>query len=272
MVETPSAWESVNMVTGRRSGRERCPQEATIALRSTEGACVDSAPELVMFDLNYTLLRPGEQFGPVGYERVGRRFGLDLDLTRWAEAERSVHAVATARRAERGGAHDDGMLALVARTFIEGLGGGPEDAAAAAKAMVASWSQAEHFDLYDDVLPCLERLREVGIRMVVVSNNIGKGVGGVVGHFGLDAYLEFVVSSADVGYLKPAPEVFAAVLTRTGLLPGQVVMVGDSIENDVKGALACGCEAILLDRANRAPHTALRRIETLAELPTALGL
>ncbi len=49
-------------------------------------------------------------------------------------------------------------------------------------------------------------------------------------------------------------------------------MVGDSVEDDVKGALACGCRAILLDRGGRAVGAPLPRIESLAELPAALGL
>ena len=36
-------------------------------------------PELVMFDLDYTLLRPSDQFEAPGYVRTGARFGLRLD-------------------------------------------------------------------------------------------------------------------------------------------------------------------------------------------------
>ena len=49
-------------------------------------------------------------------------------------------------------------------------------------------------------------------------------------------------------------------------------MVGDSAEDDVEGAAACGCGAILLDRGGRAAGAPLPRIESLAELPAALSL
>jgi FMN phosphatase YigB (HAD superfamily) len=48
-------------------------------------------------------------------------------------------------------------------------------------------------------------------------------------------------------------------------------MVGDSIEDDVEGARALGMQAVLLDREGRCPDV-VGRIESLAELPAALGL
>ena len=36
-------------------------------------------PAVVIFDLDYTLLRPSDQFEAPGYVRSGARFGLRLD-------------------------------------------------------------------------------------------------------------------------------------------------------------------------------------------------
>jgi len=53
--------------------------------------------------------------------------------------------------------------------------------------------------------------------------------------------------------------------------PGEAVMVGDTIADDVEGARAVGMTAILLDRDGR--HAEFEpRIDTLAELPARLGL
>ena len=91
-------------------------------------------------------------------------------------------------------------------------------------------------------------------------------------HFALDDLICAGVSSADVGVVKPAAAMFETMLTRLDVAPQAAVMVGDSVEDDVKGALACGCRAILLDRGGRAVGAPLPRIESLAELPAALGL
>ena len=48
-------------------------------------------------------------------------------------------------------------------------------------------------------------------------------------------------------------------------------MVGDTIADDIEGALALGMRAILLDREGKRPDFE-PRIETLSELPPLLGL
>jgi len=226
-----------------------------------------------MFDLDYTLLRPSDQFEAPGYVRTGARFGLRLDAGRWPQAERAAYAAAGERRERTGLVHDNGLLPLIAHAIIEGLGGGPSAAVEkTAAAITNAWSKAENFGLYDDVMPCLRTLRASGVRAALVSNALGHGLEEVVAHFALDDLICAGVSSADVGVVKPAAAMFETMLARLDVAPQAAVMVGDSAEDDVSGALACGCGAILLDRSGRAVGAPLPRIESLAELPAALSL
>lgn len=230
-------------------------------------------PELVMFDLDYTLLRPSDEFEAPGYVRTGAHFGLRLNAGRWPQAERAAYAAVKARRRQTGEAHDDGLLEVIARAVIEGLGGGdPDGVAATVSAIAAAWSKAENFGLYDDVMPCLRTLRASGVRAALVSNALGHSLEEVVAHFALDEFITASVSSADVGVVKPAAAMFETMLARLDVAAEAAVMVGDSAEDDVAGALACGCGAILLDRSGRAVGGPLPRIESLAELPAALSL
>jgi len=84
--------------------------------------------------------------------------------------------------------------------------------------------------------------------------------------------MDAAVSSAETGAVKPAPRMFSALLGLLGVAPAAAVMIGDSVEDDVEGAVASGCGAILLDRSGRAAGAPLPRIESLAELPAALSL
>jgi len=230
-------------------------------------------PEVVIFDLDYTLLRPSDQFEALGYVRTGARFGLALDAGRWPQAERAAYTAARERRERTGLVHDDGLLPVIARAIIEGLGGGPCGAVdRTAAAIIVAWSKAENFGLYDDVLPCLEVLRGAGVRMALLSNALGHGLEETVAHFALEGYVDAAVSSVETGAVKPAPRMFSALLGLLGVAPAAAVMVGDSVEDDVEGAVACGCGAILLDRSGRAAGAPLPRIESLAELPAALSL
>jgi HAD superfamily hydrolase (TIGR01549 family) len=230
-------------------------------------------PELVMFDLDYTLLRPSDQFEAPGYVRTGARFGLRLDAARWPQAERAAYAAARERRERTGLIHDDELLPVIALAIIEGLGGGPPEAVGRTAAVIVdAWSKAENFGLYDDVMPCLRTLRAAGVRAALVSNALGHSLEAVVAHFALDDFICASVSSVDVGVVKPAAAMFETMLARLEVAAEAAVMVGDSAEDDVSGALACGCGAILLDRSGRAVGAPLPRIESLAELPAALSL
>ncbi len=230
-------------------------------------------PKVVVFDLDYTLLRPSDQFEAPGYVRTGARFGLALDPARWPQAERAAYGAAAARREATGLVHDDGLLPVIAHAIIDGLGGGPAAAVEkAVQAIIVAWSRAENFGLYEDVLPCLDALKAAGIRMALLSNALGHGVEEIVAHFALDDYMAAAVSSLETGAVKPAPRMFSTLFGLLGVAPADAVMVGDSVEDDVKGAVACGCPAILLDRAGRRRDVTVPRIEGLAELPAALGL
>ena len=248
---------------GPQSGSSACPP-VSLPLPT---------PQAVVFDLDYTLLRPSDQFEAPGYVRTGARHGLELDAARWPQAERAAYAAAAARREQTGLIHDDGLLPVIAHAIIAGLGGGPAPAVdLTARAITDAWSSADNFGLYDDVLPCLEALKAAGIRMALLSNALGHGVEEIVAHFALDDYMAAAVSSLETGAVKPAPRMFSTLFALLGVQPGDCVMVGDSVEDDVKGAEACGCPAILLDRAGRRRDIDAPRIETLAELPAALGL
>jgi FMN phosphatase YigB (HAD superfamily) len=230
-------------------------------------------PRVVVFDLDYTLLEPSDLFEAAGYVRTGARFGLTLDPARWPQAERAAYAAVTARREQTGLVHDDRLLPVIADSIIGGLGGGPAGSVGlTARAVIEAWCDVGNFGLYDDVLPCLEILRQAGVRMGLLSNALGHGVEEAVAHFALDRYMTAAVSSRETGAVKPAPRMFSTLFGLLGVAPADAVMVGDSMEDDVDGAVACGCAAILLDRSRRRRDLAVPRIESLAELPAALGL
>ena len=64
--------------TGLEAGR-RLPVANSYALGTMD-------IQAVLFDLDFTLAKPGPDLGPEGYERLGRRFGLELDPSRYKGA------------------------------------------------------------------------------------------------------------------------------------------------------------------------------------------
>jgi putative hydrolase of the HAD superfamily len=219
----------------------------------------------VLFDVDFTLFRPGPELGPEGYRRVGERHGLVLDPARYADAR--LAAIESLQR-ERDLVHDEEVWIAFTEEIVRGMGGDPERSGACAAEMVAEWERHENFALYDDALPALEELRRHDLAIGLVTNG-QRDLDEFVSHHGL--VVDAAVGSRAHGRTKPHPSIFVAALRALGLSADEAVMVGDSFEDDIEGARALGMRAILLDRDGLYPD-ADDRIDTLLALPAALGL
>jgi HAD superfamily hydrolase (TIGR01509 family) len=92
----------------------------------------------------------------------------------------------------------------------------------------------------------LARLRDLGLRLVVVSNSDGT-VARSLEAAGLLPFMTQVIDSALVGYEKPDPRIFTAALERAGADPARTLHIGDLYHADVLGARSAGICALLLD-------------------------
>ncbi|HZD86511.1 MAG TPA: HAD-IA family hydrolase [Gaiellaceae bacterium] len=99
--------------------------------------------------------------------------------------------------------------------------------------------------LFDDVLPVLGRLREEGWTHAILSNHVPE-LRTIVSALGLDELVATVVCSAEIGYEKPHPQAFAALLD--SVEADRIVMIGDNVVADVLGAEAVGIPAVLVRR------------------------
>jgi putative hydrolase of the HAD superfamily len=221
--------------------------------------------EAVLFDVDFTLVHPGPELGPDGYRRLGARHGLVLEPELYDPARAA--AVATLKRHPEL-RHDDEIWIAFTEEIVRGMGGDAEGARACAEEMTAAWEFHENFELYEDVLPVLASLRRRGLRLGLVSNT-GRDLVAFVAHHRIG--VDVAIGSRAHGYTKPAPTIFRAALDTLQVAPERTVMVGDSLEDDIEGALALGMAAILLDRDGRHPDFE-PRLERLSDLPAALGL
>ncbi len=96
----------------------------------------------------------------------------------------------------------------------------------------------------------LDRLRQQGVRLGVVSNSDGRADEALIAAAIRDRF-EFVVDSQLVGFEKPDPRIFDFAFKQLGFGPGGVTYIGDLYEVDVVGARNAGMDAILLDPDGR---------------------
>jgi HAD superfamily hydrolase (TIGR01549 family) len=219
----------------------------------------------VLFDVDFTLFRPGPELGPEGYRRLGERHGLTLDPALYDQARMGA---IESLQGDRELVHDEQVWIAFTEAIVRGMGGDAPAARACAVDMVREWERHHNFTLYEDALPCLDALRRQGLSIGLVTNG-QRDLEEFVTHHALE--VDAAVGSKSHGRIKPDPSIFTAALDALGVAPEDAAMVGDSYEDDVEGARALGIRGILLDRNGWHPD-AEDRIDTLLALPAALGL
>ncbi len=229
------------------------------------GAYARGVLRAVLFDVDFTLSRPGPELGPEAYRSVGAAHGLDLDPERYEEARL---AALEGLRSHPELLHDEEIWIMFTEEIVRGMGGDAVGARACAVDMVRRWEVHAHFDLYDDALPVLEVIRGHGLRIGLISNG-QRDLEAFALHHGLD--VDAAVGSKSHGRTKPHASIFIRALTLLGVEAPETVMIGDSYEDDIEGARALGIRAILLDRDDRYPAEPDRLLD-LRSLPAALGL
>jgi FMN phosphatase YigB (HAD superfamily) len=100
--------------------------------------------------------------------------------------------------------------------------------------------------VFPDTAATLRWAREQGYRVACVTNTLfgGRPLLRDFVEEGLDGYVETVVASCDIGYLKPHPRIFQHALEALDVGPEETVMVGDSLRADVGGAKELGMTAV----------------------------
>jgi HAD superfamily hydrolase (TIGR01509 family) len=129
-------------------------------------------------------------------------------------------------------------------------------------------------DLYPDALECLEAVRAMGLLVGLAGNQ----------NAALERWaraerlpVDVVLSSAGLGVRKPDPAFFARIVEESGAASaGDVVYVGDRVDNDVLPAAAAGLVAVHVRRGpwgrlQRTPPEAALAVDDLASLPQALA-
>ena len=197
-----------------------------------------------------TLARHGLQVTAEALRRVepGVKFAID-------EAQR----VATSTDADRGSAYLDAVLDTA------GVPRCPARAAALAELYAYHTEHNLWEHLPGDVVPALERLSVLGMKLAIASNANG-GLQRMFDRIGLTRHFHAICDSCVEGVEKPDPRFFRIVLERSGARPESTLHVGDLYHVDVVGARRAGLQAMLLDPHDLYGDYQVERVRSLAQL------
>ncbi len=113
----------------------------------------------------------------------------------------------------------------------------------------------------------LQRLKSK-FKIAIISNNFGAEQKSKIDVCGFGKYLDAVVTSAEVGFTKPSPEIFLLALDKLGCSADEAIMIGDSWESDIVGARNAGIRSIWFNRyGNKCPELGFA-IEVDSLIPT----
>ncbi len=102
-------------------------------------------------------------------------------------------------------------------------------------------------NVFPDVHEVLPKLRNMGLKLAVVSNATIR-LEYIVRRLKLAKYFDAIIASYKVLTPKPNPMIFKKALNVLNLQPYEAVMIGDSFKNDVIGAKNVGIKGVLLVR------------------------
>jgi putative hydrolase of the HAD superfamily len=233
------------------------------------GAHTIRRPRAILLDAMGTLVTFEP---PAPHLRAALRGRLGVDVGEQAAA-RAIAAEIAYYRAHLHLGRDAAGLAALRRASAEAMRPALPGAAAEAHGELLTDALLEslRFHAFPEVPRALADLRARGIRLVVVSN-WDVSLHERLQETGLAPLVDGAVASAQVGAAKPDPAIFAHALGLAGVAAEDAWHAGDSLEEDVGGALAAGLAPVLVARDGAPPDGLPRGVPAVQSLTGLVAL
>lgn len=214
----------------------------------------------ITLDVGHTLIEPREAVGQVYAQAAAKYGGRDLSQT---ELEKRFQ---TALRQAGGAVNTRADWARIVDVTFSGLLPRPPSETFFPE-LFERFAQAAAWRIYDDVWPALDALAVDRVRLGVISNWDHR-LRQLLLELKLEERFEVIVVSCEIGIAKPAPEIFAAAAAALGVMPAEILHVGDNWEADVLGARAAGFRAVQIARGQEG---SVDQISSLTDLQPSLN-
>ena len=119
----------------------------------------------------------------------------------------------------------------------------------------------EDSDLYEDAIPCISHMKNLGCRIGIVANQAATVVDALTSHH-IAAMIDYIGVSAIVGVEKPNPEIYQKALNALGTDPTKTLHVGNRLDTDVLPAQRLGMRTAWILRGEANPHPSSQDLET----------
>jgi putative hydrolase of the HAD superfamily len=124
----------------------------------------------------------------------------------------------------------------------------------------------------EGAIEVVRELRERGLRVGILTNGPSWMQRRKLEVSGLGAEVDAVAISGEIGAAKPDRAAFTCALALLGTNADETAMIGDSLANDVEGALAAGLAPVVWVNPHAEPPPGAVATRDLAGVPSLLGL
>ena len=105
--------------------------------------------------------------------------------------------------------------------------------------------------LYDDVKPCLIKLREKGLKSAIISDGLPIKQYEKILRLGIDDLIDLTTISDEIGVRKPNPKLFEFCLKKFNIEGNETIYIGDRLEKDIIPAKLCNINSVLIHRGGK---------------------
>ena len=229
----------------------------------------------VFFDFYDTLCTWGQPL-IVRLQKIADRYDFEIDAARYAAARENLYAEAS------GSDPTTHVLFETMQEIIESYYEFVKALGVQEHVEQMTWEllQSEHSlfaanaaTLYEDTVPTLQHLRDMGLKLAIVSN-WDTPLDPLTERLGIAHYFDIIVASHDarVRSAKPDPHIFNYTLEAISVSAEEAIHVGDTYEADIVGARNVGIRPILIDRDGTQTGRWDETIQSLSELPELLSV
>ncbi|MGA1867898.1 MAG: HAD-IA family hydrolase [bacterium] len=207
---------------------------------------------IISFDVGFTLIYPDPPIGEV-YTYIAKGFGYSLDKKkvqqRFIETWQRMNIQTRGRSKDNVQASEQRSLVWWREIFQQSTGDiiSPEDMEPLFNACYNAYASGSYWKIYQDVLETLRNLQSRGYRLVVLSNWDHRLLT-TLHDLQLDTFFEKIYISTLIGHAKPDPGAFLHILKDLGIPASSLLHVGDTVEEDIVGAMKAGVRSVLVKR------------------------
>ncbi|MEP2668096.1 MAG: YjjG family noncanonical pyrimidine nucleotidase [Cyclobacteriaceae bacterium] len=107
--------------------------------------------------------------------------------------------------------------------------------------------------------------------MLIITNGFDDIQATKLASSGISNYFDSVITSETAGHKKPAKEIFDYAMKKGGYQPDDVIMIGDNLNTDIKGAHNASIDSVFFNPLKKRHKTDLKHeISDLIELKSIL--